>query len=122
MQVERCKDLLREDDVFILDSGSAIVQWNGRSCSKDEKFKVQFSPFINKQQAEKNNNSTKARHVNLLLSCMAVSLLFLYVFGQASCADPALQSNLLKMSSILITKISKDVPKFRKLLLYIISL
>lgn len=39
-EVERCKDLLNEDDVYILDSGSEIYQWNGRACSKDEKFKA----------------------------------------------------------------------------------
>lgn len=39
-EVPRNADSLREDDVYILDSGSEIYQWNGRSCSKDEKFKA----------------------------------------------------------------------------------
>lgn len=39
-EVPRSADNLREDDVYILDSGAEIYQWNGRSCSKDEKFKA----------------------------------------------------------------------------------
>ena len=40
MQVPRSKEYLKDDDVFILDMGTEIYQWNGRSCNKDEKFKV----------------------------------------------------------------------------------
>lgn len=40
-EVPRSKDYLKDDDVFILDMGVEIYQWNGRSCSKDEKFKAQ---------------------------------------------------------------------------------
>lgn len=39
-EVPRNADYLKDDDVFILDSGSRIYQWNGKQCNKDEKFKA----------------------------------------------------------------------------------
>ena len=39
-QVPRNKSLLNDGDVFILDLGAEIYQWNGSNCNKDEKFKV----------------------------------------------------------------------------------
>lgn len=39
-EVPRSKEYLKDDDVFILDMGTEIYQWNGRSCNKDEKFKA----------------------------------------------------------------------------------
>ena len=34
------KKRLNSDDVFILDLGLKIFQWNGNGCNKDERFKV----------------------------------------------------------------------------------
>lgn len=34
------KDKLKSDDVFILDNGLTLYQWNGSQCNKDEKFKA----------------------------------------------------------------------------------
>lgn len=37
------KHSLDSSDVFILDLGLEIYQWNGKTCNKDEKFRaVQF--------------------------------------------------------------------------------
>lgn len=40
MQVPLCLDRLKSDDVFILDNGLSLYQWNGSGCNKDEKFKA----------------------------------------------------------------------------------
>lgn len=40
MQVPMNKSRVTSNDVFILDKGLEIYQWNGKSCNKDEKFKV----------------------------------------------------------------------------------
>ena len=38
---------LDSSDVFILDLGLEIYQWNGKTCNKDEKFKaVQYTQQI----------------------------------------------------------------------------
>ena len=34
------KHSLDSSDVFILDLGLTIYQWNGKTCNKDEKFKA----------------------------------------------------------------------------------
>ncbi|KAH9518580.1 hypothetical protein Btru_005701 [Bulinus truncatus] len=39
-EVPLCKDRLNSDDVFILDLGKHIYQWNGRGSNKDERYKA----------------------------------------------------------------------------------
>lgn len=39
-QVSLKKSNLTSEDVFIIDTGSVLYQWNGSSCSHDEKFKA----------------------------------------------------------------------------------
>ena len=39
-QVKAIKTNLDKDDVFILDCGLELYQWNGERSSKDEKFKA----------------------------------------------------------------------------------
>lgn len=39
-QVPLSKNRIKSDDVFILDLGKEIWQWNGSGCNKDEKFKA----------------------------------------------------------------------------------
>ncbi|XP_031564933.1 gelsolin-like protein 1 [Actinia tenebrosa] len=39
-QVPFTKHSLDSNDVFILDKGTTLYQWNGRGCDKDEKFKA----------------------------------------------------------------------------------
>lgn len=42
---------LNPDDVFILDSGSSIIQWNGSKSNKDERFKAsQYSSNLRSQR------------------------------------------------------------------------
>ena len=40
LQVPCCKESLDGSDVFILDMGLDIYQWNGDTCNKDEKMRV----------------------------------------------------------------------------------
>lgn len=40
IEVPLCRGRLNPDDVFILDSGSKLVQWNGSGSNKDERFKA----------------------------------------------------------------------------------
>ena len=44
-QVPLSKKRLNSDDVFILDLGMTIYQWNGNGSNKDERFKVR-SEFV----------------------------------------------------------------------------
>jgi len=39
-EVARCRSLVTSDDVFVLDAGLEIFQFNGSNCNKDEKFKA----------------------------------------------------------------------------------
>lgn len=39
-EVPLCKDRIKSDDVFILDLGLNIYQWNGSGSNKDERFKA----------------------------------------------------------------------------------
>lgn len=39
-EIPRCKELLDTNDVFILDKGMMIYQWNGNGSNKDERFKA----------------------------------------------------------------------------------
>lgn len=40
-EVPLCRGRLKSDDVFILDQGLQIYQWNGKGANKDEKWKAQ---------------------------------------------------------------------------------
>lgn len=39
-ELPRCKSNLHNGDVFILDLGHKLFQWNGEECNKDEKFRA----------------------------------------------------------------------------------
>lgn len=39
-EVPLCKSRLKSDDVFILDLGNTLYQWNGTGSNKDERFKA----------------------------------------------------------------------------------
>lgn len=39
-EIPRCKSLLDNTDVYILDLGLKLYQWNGSGSNKDEKMKV----------------------------------------------------------------------------------
>ena len=39
-EVQLTKKALDSSDVFILDLGLEVYQWNGKTCNKDEKFKA----------------------------------------------------------------------------------
>ncbi|XP_076447809.1 gelsolin-like protein 2 [Babylonia areolata] len=39
-QVPRCRSRVDSDDVYILDLGLHLVQWNGKGSNKDERFKA----------------------------------------------------------------------------------
>lgn len=39
-EIARCLDLLDSSDVYILDLGLKIFQWNGRNSNKDERFRA----------------------------------------------------------------------------------
>lgn len=52
-EVAKNKDMLNSGDVFILDLGKTIYQWNGKTSNKDEKFKAAM--YINDL---KNSQST----------------------------------------------------------------
>jgi len=49
---------LKENDVFIIDNGANIYQWNGSKCSHDEKFKAA-------QEIGKMKSSRKARVITI---------------------------------------------------------
>lgn len=57
-QVSMKKGNLKAGDVFIIDNGKAIYQWNGKDCSHDEKFKAA-------QEIGKMKSSRKARVTTL---------------------------------------------------------
>ena len=42
---------LDDSDVFILDAGLKMYQWNGSTSNKDEKFTVSFNCFIKVMRA-----------------------------------------------------------------------
>ncbi|KAI8781962.1 gelsolin protein 2 [Biomphalaria glabrata] len=51
-EVPLCKDRLKSDDVFILDLGKHIYQWNGRGSNKDERFKAgQFCQLLESERS-----------------------------------------------------------------------
>ena len=52
-QVPAKKAALDSSDVFILDKGLTLFQWNGKTCNKDEKFKaVQYLQTIKSERGK----------------------------------------------------------------------
>jgi gelsolin len=56
MQVSLNRDNLDSNDVFILDAGDVIWQWNGSACNKDEKFKA--TQYCQELRSEKNGKAS----------------------------------------------------------------
>ena len=53
IQVPAKKAALDSTDVFILDKGLTLFQWNGKTCNKDEKFKaVQYLQTIKSERGK----------------------------------------------------------------------
>ena len=44
---------MKSDDVYILDNGLKLYQWNGSGCNKDERFKAM--QFLNELKSERGN-------------------------------------------------------------------
>ncbi|KAH9494690.1 hypothetical protein Btru_020237 [Bulinus truncatus] len=58
-EVPMKKEKVTSNDVFILDKGLDIYQWNGKSCNKDEKYKaVQVLQQIKSERGGKPNVET----------------------------------------------------------------
>lgn len=55
-QVSLSKENLDSGDVFILDLGDKIYQWNGASCNKDEKFKA--TQYMQELKSERYGKAT----------------------------------------------------------------
>lgn len=56
-EVPLCKSRLNTDDVFILDLGLTLYQWNGNGCNKDERFKAM--QFLQELKSERGNASSE---------------------------------------------------------------
>lgn len=54
-QVPLSKDRLKSDDVFILDRGLEIYQWNGKGSNKDERFKA--TQYLQQLKSERSGRS-----------------------------------------------------------------
>eukprot|EP00916_Digyalum_oweni_P002067 GHVL01003862.1.p1 GENE.GHVL01003862.1~~GHVL01003862.1.p1 ORF type:complete len:368 (+),score=31.17 GHVL01003862.1:407-1510(+) len=54
-EVPLCKDRLKSDDVFILDLGLTIYQWNGKGSNKDERFKAM--QYVQELKSERNGRA-----------------------------------------------------------------
>jgi gelsolin len=53
-EVPLSKASIDSSDVFILDLGLTIYQWNGKTCNKDEKFKaVQYLQTLKSERGGK---------------------------------------------------------------------
>jgi gelsolin len=58
-EVPAVRGTLDSDDVFILDLGLEVYQWNGKKCNKDEKFKaVQYLQTLKSERSGKPNVET----------------------------------------------------------------
>lgn len=72
-EVSAKKGNLKNADVFLIDNGSHIYQWNGSQCSHDEKFKAAQETAKMKSQRGKcrvetlEENHTSAEHPALML-------------------------------------------------------
>lgn len=56
-EVPCCRTRLNSDDVFILDQGTQLYQWNGTGCNKDEKFKAM--QYLIKLKGERGDASSE---------------------------------------------------------------
>lgn len=56
-EIKACKDNLSDDDVFIIDLGTQIVQVNGSSCSADEKYEA--TQYIAQLRDERSGKAMK---------------------------------------------------------------
>ncbi|OAF69830.1 hypothetical protein A3Q56_02425 [Intoshia linei] len=54
-QIPKCAQLIKHDDIYILDQGKELIQWNGIDCNKDEKIKAMR--FIGELKLERNASS-----------------------------------------------------------------
>ncbi|XP_050414649.1 gelsolin-like protein 2 isoform X2 [Patella vulgata] len=52
-EIPLCRDLVKSSDVYILDKGLKLFQFNGADCSKDEKFKAM--QYLIKLKGERGN-------------------------------------------------------------------
>lgn len=53
LQVALNKDKMSSDDVYILDLGNKLYQWNGKGCNKDERFKaMQFMSELKSERGD----------------------------------------------------------------------
>ncbi|KAI0221917.1 Gelsolin-like protein 2 [Lamellibrachia satsuma] len=52
-EVPLCSSRLNSNDVFILDLGLKLYQWNGTDCNKDERFKAM--QFLSELKSERGN-------------------------------------------------------------------
>ncbi|KAL5013768.1 hypothetical protein ScPMuIL_008038 [Solemya velum] len=50
-EVPACKEGLKSSDVYILDLGKKVIQWNGEGANKDEKFKA--AQYLNELKSER---------------------------------------------------------------------
>ncbi|KAL4219351.1 hypothetical protein ACF0H5_021931 [Mactra antiquata] len=57
-EIPRCRDLLDSSDVYILDLGLKIYQWNGKSSNKDERFRAAGYVHSIKQERGKCKSET----------------------------------------------------------------
>ncbi|XP_076468711.1 gelsolin-like protein 2 [Babylonia areolata] len=55
-EVPLCKNRVKPDDVFILDQGMTIYQWNGSGSNKDERFKAM--QYVQELKSERNGRPT----------------------------------------------------------------
>jgi len=65
---------LNSDDVFIIDNGATISQWNGSSCSHDEKFKA--AQEVDKIQSKRPKARTETLEEGSLSSEHSIYKLF----------------------------------------------
>jgi len=52
-EVPLIREKMISDDVYILDNGMKLYQWNGSGCNKDERFKAM--QFLNELKSERGN-------------------------------------------------------------------
>lgn len=52
-EVPLIREKMKSDDVYILDNGLMLYQWNGSGCNKDERFKAM--QFLNELKSERGN-------------------------------------------------------------------
>ncbi|XP_048740175.2 gelsolin-like protein 1 [Ostrea edulis] len=61
-EVVRDKSRMDDTDVYILDQGLTIYQWNGQGCNKDEKFKA--LQYVNKLKGERSGKRVQVEVID----------------------------------------------------------